>query len=187
MPKARAPLRAVHAALVVALGLVVAAILLPGRRLREDPGDVLRALRAARGPSLPSAVHVGAASQITPARYGKDTLADVIDGAAEGYLANGFVAASMAVYAFGGAPAQVEVAAEAHRFDRGEGARAQARTERPPRAQEVPGVPGAVSDGGVLLAVAGRDLLKLTVVSPGAGAADALVAIAAAWSKEQGP
>jgi hypothetical protein len=177
----------VHAALVVVLLLAVAAVLLPGRRIREDPGDVLRALRAARGPGLPAADRVGATSQTAPARYGKDTLADVIDGAAEGYLANGFVAASMAVYAFGEGAAPLEVAAEAHRFEREDGARAQAGAERPPRAREVPGLPGAVFDGGVLVAVVGRDLLKLTVLSPGAGSPDALVAIAAAWRKEQGP
>jgi hypothetical protein len=48
-------------------------------------------------------------------------------------------------------------------------------------------VDGAVSDGAVLLAVAGRDLLKLTLVSPGAGGPEALAAIAAAWRKERGP
>jgi hypothetical protein len=187
--KAPAPFRAVHAALLLLLAAAVAGVLLPGRRLREDPGDVLRALRAARGPSLPAAQHVGAASQTPAARYGRDTLADVIDGAAEGYLANGFVSAAMASYAFGAPPgaAPVEVAAEAHRFAQDAGARAQARAERPPRAAEVPDLPGAVSDGGVLVAVAGPELLKLTVVSPGAGAAQALVAIAAAWGKERGP
>jgi hypothetical protein len=177
----------VHAALLLALLAAVAAVLLPGRRLREEPGDLLRALRAARGPSLPAAQRVGAVSQTAPARYGKDTLADVIDGAAEGYLANGFVSAVMAVYAFGGSPGNVEIAAEAHRFEGDAGARAQAGAERPRRAAPVPGLPGAVSDGGVLLAVAGRELLKLTVVSPGADAAEALAAIAAAWRKEQGP
>lgn len=187
MRRARAPLRVVHAALLLALVAAVVAILLPGRRLREDPGDVLRALRAARGPVLPPASRVGAVRATPSTRYGKDTLAEVIDGAAEGYLANGFVAAAMAVYAFGEDPAPVEVAAEAHRFTRDEGARAQARAERPPRAAEVPGVPGALSDGGVLLAVSGPELLKLTVVSPGAGAAEALVAIASAWRKERGP
>lgn len=176
-----------HAALLLGLLAAVALVLLPGLRLREDRGDVLRALRAARGPSLPPAQRVGAASQTAPARYGRDTLADVIDGAAEGYLANGFVSASMAVYVFGGRPGDLEVAAEAHRFDRAEGARAQAGAERPGRAEEVPGVAGAVAGGGVLVAVAGRDLLKLTVVSPGAGAAEALATIAAAWRKEQGP
>jgi hypothetical protein len=185
--KARAPFRPVHAALLVALAAAILAVLLPGRRLREDPGDVLRALRAARGPSLPPADRAGAERATPAARYGRDTLADVIDGAAEGYLANGFVAAAMAVYAFGAAGAPVEVAAEAHRFEREAGARAQAAAERPRRAEAVPGVEGAVSDGAVLLAVAGRDLLKLTVVTPGAGGPAALAAVAAAWRKEQGP
>jgi threonine aldolase len=120
-------------------------------------------------------------------RYAKETLAEVIDGAAEGYLANGFAAAAMAVYAFARGTGPVEVSAEAHRFEREAGARAQAEAERPRRAERVPGVEGAISDGAVLLAVAGRDLLKLTVVTPGAGGPEALVAIAAAWRKEQGP
>lgn len=163
------------------------AVLLPGRRMREEAPDVLRALRAARGPVLPAAARVGAASAAPASRYGKETLADVIDGAAEGYLANGFVAAAMTVYAFSSTPAPVEVSAEAHRFEREAGARAQAEAERPRRAGPVAGVDGAVSDGAVLLAVAGRDLLKLTVVTPGAGGAEALVAVAAAWRKELGP
>ncbi len=187
VPKARGPLRPVHVALVLVLVAAVAALLWPGRRLREDPGDVLRALRASRGPALPAPERVGATRATAPARYGKDTLADVIDGAAEAYLANGFTAAAMAVYAFGAEGAVIEIAAEAHRFEREEGARAQAAAERPRRPEPVPGVAGAVSDGAVLLAVAGRDLLKLTVVTPGGGGADALAAVAAAWRKEQGP
>lgn len=183
----RAPFRAIHGALVLALVAAVAAVLVPGRRQREDPGDVLRALRAARGPALPAPQRVGAVGQTAATRVGRDGLADVIDGAAEAYLANGFVSASMAVYAFGEGAAPLEVAAEAHRFERDDGARAQAGRERPPRAVAVEGVAGAVSDGGVLVAVAGRDLLKLTALSPGQGAAEALVAIAAAWRKEQGP
>jgi len=183
----RRPLRPVHLALVLALAAAVAAVLLPGRRTREDPADVLRALRASRGPSLPPAATVGAASATDPARYAKDTLADVIDGAAEVYLRNGFVAAVMATYAFDRTGSPVEVAAEAHRFERAEGARAQAAAEAPPRAASVQGVPGASSDGAVLLAVAGRDLLKLTVLSPGEGGPEALAAIAGAWRKEQGP
>jgi hypothetical protein len=184
--KARARFRPVHAALVALLAILVGLVLAPGRRLREDRAEVLSALRAARGPALPAATAVGAASASAPGRYGRDTLADVIDGAAEGYLANGFVAARMAVYAFDrGAP--VEVSAEAHRFDRPDGARALAAAERPRRAEPVPGIEGAVSDGTVLLAVAGRDLLKLTVVTPGAGGPEALAAIAGAWRREQGP
>ena len=187
MRKARAPFRPVHAALVALLLAALALVLAPGRRLRDDPADVLRALRAARGPALPAASRVGAATVTSPGRYGRDTLADVIDGAAEGYLANGFVAAAMAVYAFERGGRAVEVSAEAHRFERPDGARAQAAAERPRRAEPVPGIDGAVSDGTVLLAVAGRDLLKLTVVTPGAGGPDALAAVAAAWRKEQGP
>jgi hypothetical protein len=184
--EARARFRPVHAALLALLAAALALVLAPARRLREDPSDVLRALRAARGPALPSPAAVGAASLSAPGRYGKDTLADVIDGAAEAYLANGFVAARMAVYAFDrGAP--LEVSAEAHRFERPDGARAQAAAERPRRAEPVPGVEGAISDGTVLLAVAGRDYLKLTVVTPGAGGPEALATIAAAWRKEQGP
>lgn len=187
--QAAAPFRPLHAALLLVLAAAVAGVLWPGRRLRDDPGDILRALRAARGPTLPTAQHVGAASRTPPSRHGRDTLADVIDGAAEAYLANGFVSAAMASYAFGAqdGAASVEIAAEAYRFEQDAGARAQASAERPPRAVDVPGLPGAVSDGGVLLAVAGRELLKLTVVSPGAGGAKALAAVAAAWREEQGP
>ncbi len=187
MQKARAPFHPLHAALALLLALAVAAVLLPGRRTREDAPDVLRALRAARGPGLPAAESVGAASRTPQDRYGKETLADVIDGAAEAYLANGFVAAAMSVYAFAPGSEPVEVSAEAHRFESAHGARAQAEADRPRRAEPVPGVAGAVSDGSVLLAVAGRDLLKLTVVTPGAGGAQALAAIAAEWRKEQVP
>jgi hypothetical protein len=183
----RRPLRPVHLALVLALAAAVAAVLLPGRRTREDPGDVLKALRASRGPSLPPAGKVGASSATEPARYVKETLADVIDGAAEAYLRNGFVSAVMATYAFDRAGAAVEVAAEAHRFERADGAKAQAAAEAPRRAAPVDGIPGASSDGAVLLAVAGRDLLKLTVLSTGEGGSEALAAIAGAWRKEQGP
>jgi hypothetical protein len=193
----RGPLRPVHVALVLALAAAVAAVLVPGRRTREDPADVLRALRASRGPTLPVAAKIGASSATEPARYTRQTLADVIDGAAEAYLRNGFVSAVMATYAFerptsaaaaqGAGGAAIEVAAEAHRFERGEGARAQATAEAPPRAAQVAGVPDASSDGAVLLAVAGRDLLKLTLLSPGEGGPEALAAIARAWRKEQGP
>lgn len=183
----RRPLRPVHVALLLALAAAVAAVLLPGRRTREDPADVLRALRAARGPTLPAPAVVGAAGATPAARYAKDTLAEVIDGAAEAYLRNGFVSAVMATYAFdrGGAP--LEVAAEAHRFERDAGARAQAAAEAPPRAAPVEGVPEAASDGAVLLAVAGRDLLKLTLLSPGEGGPEALAEIAGAWRREQAP
>ncbi|HET8539446.1 MAG TPA: DUF6599 family protein [Anaeromyxobacter sp.] len=183
----RRTLSPVHLALVLLLAAAVAAIVLPGRRTREDPADVLRALRASRGPTLPAAAAAGAASATPPGRYARDTLADVIDGAAEAYLRNGFVSAVMATYALDGAGATLEIAAEAHRFERAEGARTQAADEAPPRAAPVEGVAGASSDGAVLIAVAGRDLLKLTVLSPGEGGPEALAAIARAWRKEQAP
>jgi hypothetical protein len=185
--RVRAPLRPVHAALVLLLAAAVVAVLAPGRRLRDDPGDLLRALRASRGPMLPPPARVGASSVTPPGRYGRDELAELIDGAAERYLANGFVAGAAAVYAFDAGGATLEISAEAHRFERADGARALAAAERPRRAEPVAGVEGAVSDGTVLLAVSGRDLLKLTVVAPGSGGPEALAAIAAAWRKEQGP
>jgi hypothetical protein len=164
---------------------VVAAVLLPGRVQRPEPADVLVALQAARGPSLPVAGRAGAATATPVTRYGRETLADVIDGAAEAYLARGFTAAAFATYGFGLPEApSIEVAAEAHRFKTEAGAEAQAQAERPSRARPVPDLPGGLSDGGVLVVRAGRDLLKLTLLSPGAGGADALAAVASAWKKE---
>lgn len=183
---AHPPFRPAHAVLLALLGVVVAAVLLPGRGRREEPADVLLALQAARGPALPPPGRVGASSATPVTRYGKETLADVIDGAAEAYLSRGFTAAAFATYAFGppGA-ASVEVAAEVHRFTTEAGAEAQALAERPPRARPVPGLPGAVSDGSVLVAPAGRELLKLTLLSSPAEGGDALAAVASAWRKER--
>jgi hypothetical protein len=183
---ARPPFRPIHAALLLLLALAVAAVVMPGRTQREDRGDVLRALQQARGPALPSPAHAGASSATTLARYGRDTLADVIDGAAEGYLGNGFKAAAMATYAFEepGLPV-VEVAAEAHRFETEAGAQAQLEAERPRRSAPVRGVEGAVSDGAVLLARAGADLLKLTVLTAGGARDEPLAAIARAWRRER--
>jgi hypothetical protein len=183
---AHPPFRPVHAALLALLGAVLAAVLIPGRVPRAEPADVLLALQAARGPALPQPGRAGAASATPVARYGRETLADVIDGAAEAYLERGFTAAAFATYAFGlpGDP-PVEVAAEAHRFKTEAGAEAQAQAERPPRARPLPGLPGAVSDGSVLVARAGREVLKITLLSPGAGGADALASLANAWKKEQ--
>lgn len=183
---AHASFRPVHAVLLALLGALVVAVLLPGRLRREEPGDILLALRIASGPTLPPPGRAGAASVTPVNRYGKENLADVIDGAAEAYLDRGFTAAAFATYAFGipGA-SSVEVAAEVHRFQTEAGAEAQAQAERPPRARAVPGLPGAVSDGAVLVARAGREFLKLTVVSTGAGGAEALTAVAGAWTKEK--
>jgi hypothetical protein len=178
--------RPTHAVLLALLGLLVAAVLYPGRVQRQEPAGVLLALRAARGPTLPAPGRAGASSATPVVRCGKETLADVIDGAAEAYLTRGFTTAAFATYAFGppGDP-PVEVAAEAHRFTTEAGAEAQAQAERPLRALPVAGLPGAVSDGAVLVARGGRDLLKLTLISPGAGGPDALAAVASAWRKER--
>ena len=186
LPSERPHLGPVHALLVAALAAAVALVLLPGRAQREHPQDLLRALRAARGPSLPEAGRVGASSATPLARYNRDSLYEVIDGAAEGYLARGFSAAAMTSYAFpASSGGTLEVSAEAHRFSAGEGAQQQLEAERPKRAAPLPEMPEAVSDGTVLLARLGPDLLKLTVVSPAGGGAEALAAIAGAWRREQ--
>jgi len=183
---ASTPFRPFHAVLLALLGAVVALVLLPGRARRPEPADVLLALQAARGPVLPAPGRAGAASATPVARYGKETLADVIDGAAEAYLGRGFTAAAFATYTFGeSGAAPVEVAAEAHRFQTEAGAAAQAEAERPPRARPVEGIPAALSDGSVLVARSGRELLKLTLLSPGANGGDALAAVAGAWKKER--
>jgi hypothetical protein len=179
------PFRTHHAVLLALLAGVVVAVLAPGRVQRPEPADVLLALQAARGPALPPPGRAGAASATPVARYGKETLADVIDGAAEAYLERGFTAAAFATYTFDrpGAP-PVEVAAEAHRFQTEAGAEAQALAERPTRASPVAGLPSASSDGSVLVARSGRELLKLTLLSPGAAGGEPLSALASAWKKE---
>jgi len=176
-----------HAALVVALAAAVAWVLAEGRRTREDPAEVVRALRAARGPALPAAPLAGATSRGEAQRFDRDTLYELVDGAAEAYLSRGFASCVAAVYAFAGPAGLLEVAAEAHRFADEAGARAQLAAERPRQAREVPGLPGGASDGQVLVAAAGRDLLKLTALTPGPGAGEALAALAAAWRKETQP
>lgn len=184
--------RPVHVLLVALLGAAVAAVLLPGRSAREDPAEVLAALRASRGPRLPAASRVGASTASEPERYARDTLHEAIDGAAEAYIANGFDSAVFSIYAFGDTGREIEVAAEAHRFAGDEGARAQAEAERPRRGAAVKGVPGASSDGAMLLAVEGREMLKLTLLTPvgsagtEGGGPDALRSIAIAWKEEHG-
>ncbi len=176
--------RVVHALLLVTLAATVGAVLGQGRRTREGPGEVLRALRAARGPALPAPAGAGAASVTDPVRYDRERLYELVDGAAEAYLARGFQACVAATYAFAGS---IEVAAEVHRFENPAGALAQLGAERPRKAQAVPSLPAAVSDGQVLLATSGRDLLKLTALTPGSTAQGALAALAAAWHKETTP
>jgi hypothetical protein len=182
---ARPPLRPVHVALTALLAALSAAVLWPGRQHREDRGDVLAALKASRGPTLPEPRRAGAASTTALVRVDRETLSDVIDGAAEAYLSRGFTSAVFATYAFGAAPPTVEVAAEVHRFESEAGAAAQLEAERPRRGAAVSGLEGAVADGSVLLWRVGRDLLKLTLVTPGSGGADALAAVAGAWKRER--
>lgn len=172
----------VHALLALALAGAVGLVLERGRRTRDDPAAVLSALRRAQGPRLPAAGRAGAALLGEASRYDRERLYELIDGAAESYLARGFERCVAATFGVG----PVEVAAEAHRFGTEAGARAQLEAERPRRAVAVPGL-SAVSDGSVLVAVAGRDLLKLTALSAGPGAGEALAALAAAWEEGKAP
>jgi hypothetical protein len=49
----------------------------------------------------------------------------------------------------------------------------------------VSGAPATYTDGQVLLALAGRDFLKLTALSSDPRAGERLVALAAAWRKDE--
>jgi len=180
-------LRPFHLVLALVLVSAVALVLRQGRRVRDDRADVLRALRAAQGPRLPAPASAGALTRTDPARYGRDTLYELVDGAAEGYLGRGFEACLASTYAFPGAPASLEVSAETYRFTSAEGARSQLEADRPSAVHDVPGLPAAVSDGAVLLAISGRDLLKLTSLTADARGGAALVALARAWTEETSP
>ena len=145
---------------------------------RDDPAAVLAALKAAAGPSLPEAKAVGARERGEATRYNAETLYEVIDGAAEAFIANGFEAALFAPYTFDGG---LEVDGEAHRFKLPAGAQRQLQAERPSSAVPVPGMTDVFSDGTVLVAGRDRDLLKLTALAQSPAARDALVGIATAW------
>jgi len=171
-----------HAALLLVPTLAVVVVALEGRRPREDEKATLAALREAAGPRLPSAPAARASRASEPARYDRDRLYELIDGAAESYLRGGFEMGLASTYAYDGPPA-LEVAAEVHRFgDEGQ-ARALLEAERPAAAAPVPELPGAASDGNVLLVARGRDLLKLTLLSLDPAGRQALVALASAWAK----
>jgi len=175
--------RLVHLALLLALAAALGLVVASGRTAREDRAAVLAALRAAGGPRLPGAQAAGASARSEPARYDRETLYELIDGAAEGYLADGFERCVAASYDVAG----LEVAAEAHRFASVEGARARLAAERPRGGRALPDLPGAETDGAVLLAVAGRDLLKLTSLDPTRDGSEALRALALAWHRETAP
>jgi hypothetical protein len=181
---ARQRWRSIHVGLLLVPAAAVALVLWEGRHAREDPAELLRALRSEASPRLPTIEGSGARSATGPERYERDRLYELVDGAAEPYLERGFVRCVAAIYTFadGGG---LEIAAESHRFRDEAGARAQAAAERPSAALPVEGAPGVFTDGQVLLAVAGRDLLKLTALSSQPGARDRLLSLAAAWRKER--
>lgn len=179
--------RSVHLVLLLALAGAVGAVLMRGGQVREDRAVVLAALRDARGPALPAVGPSGARMATEPARYDADTLYELIDGAAEAYLARGFEKCAASTFAFATPAGEVEVAAEVHRFGNAAGARAQLEAERPSRARSLAGVGGAVSDGSVLLLVSGRDLLKLTRLDTRPEGGEVLAALAEAWLEETKP
>ncbi len=173
-----------HLLLLVPLAATVAWVAHRGRDVREDPTAVLAALRAGAGPVLPEAAAAGAAGRSEVSSYDPDTLYEFIDGAAEGYLSRGFERCATADYTFASEGGEaVEVTAEVYRFGTPEGALGQLAAEKPAAAAPVASDPSAVTDGMVLLAVSGRDYLKLTVFGPPAGAPAALRAVASAWRK----
>jgi hypothetical protein len=172
--------------LVLPLLAVVAWIAARGRHLRDDPADVLRALKRASGPTLPAAGAAGATTLTPLETYDRETLYEYIDGAAEAFLARGFQRCTVGNYTFSSNGSTVEVAAEVYRFAPSAGAAAQLAADRPTGGRDVVGLPGAVSDETVLMMVAGADLLRLTVVTTGPPAGAALVQIAGAWRRENG-
>ena len=177
--------RPAHALLLVPLALVAAWVATRATRLRDDPGQVLLALRHGQGPSLPTAEALGATGRTETERYDRESLYTFIDGAADGYLARGFERCATTTYTF---PAAVgspfDVAVEVHRFAAADGARAQAEAERPASARPLAGLDGVFSDGSVLVAVRGRDFFKATALSADPAAAAVLERLAAAWLRE---
>ena len=176
-----ARLRVRHALLLLPLVLVAVWLAARGRAVRDDPADVLRALRAAHGPTLPAAGFAGASARSETSSYNRETLYEYIDGAAESYLARGFESCLVATYTFAGAP--LDVTAEAYRFAAPGGARQQMLAERPNAATPMPGIADAYADPSTVVAIRGCDYLKLTAL--GSGAEKALAGLAAAWAREQ--
>jgi HAMP domain-containing protein len=171
-----------HALLVLALAVVAVWVWQRAQREREDPAALLAALRSSQVPALPAAEVVGASGRSEPQRYDRESLSQFIDGAADAYLARGFQQCVAGTYTFPeGDATALEVDAEVYRFATPEGARAQQEAERPAAAQQVPGMAHAVQDKGILLAIDGRDYLKLTSFGEGGGVDAALRSVAAAW------
>ena len=175
--------------LLLPLALVVAWVVSGGRRVREDPSGVLHALKASAGPQLPEPPRERVTATTEPGRYDRETLYELIDGAADAYLERGFVSCVAGTFTLRGGAAggpNVEIAAEVHRFRDAAGARTQRDAERPPEALAVTGVDPAVAAAPVTRAGWGADFLKLTALSSGPDAAEALVTLARAWGKEPG-
>ena len=170
-----------HALLLLPLVLVAAWLVHRGRAVREDPAEVLKVLRSAHGPTLPDAAAAAASARSETSSYDRETLYEYIDGAAEAYLGRGFERCLVATYGF--ANPAVEITAEVYRFTAPPGAREQMLSERPISAEAVPGLADAFADPSTLVAIHGRDYLKLTALAP--GAERALATIAAAWAREQ--
>ena len=160
-----------------------------GTRAAPDRGAVLAALKAGHGPLLPEAAAAGSASRAEIARYDRESLYEAIDGAADGSLARGFVSAVMTTYAYAPAAggAAPEISAELHRFESEAGSKGQRDAERPSAAAPVADLSDALSDGNVLVAVRGRDYLKLTSLTPGPEAKGRLDAHARATFQEKTP
>jgi Family of unknown function (DUF6599) len=175
-----ARLRVRHALLLLPLVLVVVWLAQRGRAVRDNPADVLHALRSAHGPTLPTAGAAGASARSETSSYDRETLYEYIDGAAEAYLARGFERCLVATYGFV-SPA-LDITAEVYRFAADGGAREQMLAERPTAASPVVGLADAFADPSTLVAIRGRDYLKLTALS--SGAENALAGIAAAWARE---
>jgi membrane protein required for beta-lactamase induction len=175
-----------HLLLVLPLIAVAVWVGWRARSVRDDPAAVLRALRAAPAPVLPDAGAVGAAGRTAPESYDRESLYQFIDGAAEAYLTRGFEVCVAVTYSFAVAGAPLEVAAEVYRFSGGDGARGQRDQERPLAAAAVPGAADAASDGTVLLAVRGRDLLKLTALGTDPSNGAILARIATTWELGSG-
>jgi len=174
-----------HLLLVMPLVAAAAWIHWRGTRERDDPAQILSVLRANAAPTLPAPASCRATSRSQVESYDRTSLYTLIDGAAESYLARGFERCVAALYTFsesGSSP--TEVTAEVYRFATPAGARELFHEEAPSQGRAVAGVADAVTDGTVLLAVAGRDLLKATAVSGGGDATPFLAAVARAWHGE---
>jgi hypothetical protein len=178
-----------HALLLLPLVLVAGWLIVRGRAERDNPADVLRALRAGAGPTLPAASAAGAIARSQTSSYDRETLYEYIDGAADGYLARGFERCLVATYTFATAPdATLDISAEVYRFAAADGAHGQMLSERPSAAAPIPGVEGAVGDATTVVVARGRDYLKLTALAEGAtlpSAGQALAGVAAAWVRER--